>query len=258
LKKDNEAPRSELNLLTLSDKAPEVKLERAAMPSGGTEWAFGSTGEFVYADSVDASQDAGTNHVVLKRAFQVGSAWQATPVFCHGPCTALAVSKDGHSIAVGEDRAEPILGDNPPDAGHQGSSTVPEESSVVVWSNGVAERPLRHHGSLRALAFSNRGDMLASADADAVHVWDLKSKPAISMELARFPYDGSVREVGFSVDDRSVLIVGTNQVDAFRFRSADILVDACARVGRNLTIKEWDALALGEKYDPVCPTQPAR
>ncbi len=62
-------------------------------------------------------------------------------------------------------------------------------------------------------------------------------------------------------DDGSAVYGAEQRNDELHFfrillRPEDLLNDACSRVTRNLTYKEWSAYLSGEPYERTCPNLP--
>jgi len=221
-----------------------VGANNSDLPNSVQSWALALMGQAACPDSKPGAAEL---RPVLKYTFGSDAKWKKTGILCQGRCTSIAVSPDGSRIAVSEERtaAAATSGIAP------GNNQV--EAQVVVWSpDGRVITRLSQHGPTRSLGFSSRGMELVTADSDAIHVWNLGAADPQNAEIARFVFNDSVKEVGFSRDDRSIIVVGASQVEAYYFKPDEILADACRRIGRDLTHEEWNNLVPNEPYEAVC------
>jgi len=125
-----------------------------------------------------------------------------------------------------------------------------------VWRVTTGEEMARmeHEGMVWALAFSPDGQWVVSGSWDCtVRVWEVVT----GQELARMEHEDWVLSVAFSPDGKWVVSGsedGTEQV--WLWRSEDLIVEACQRLPRNLTLEEWRMYLGDEPYRPTCPNLP--
>ncbi|MGB7085539.1 MAG: hypothetical protein WBD47_08295, partial [Phormidesmis sp.] len=93
----------------------------------------------------------------------------------------------------------------------------------------------------------------ASGDGTA-RVWDSQS----GQEIAKLNHDSSVNAVSFSPDGRTVATASADGTAQIRYVfTQDVLTQACARLTRNLTLREWQRyLGDSEPYRKTCPNLP--
>ena len=150
-----------------------------------------------------------------------------------GPITALALSPDGQTVAIG--RAEKILLLNAATGeqlrmleGHRANikylafstdgrtlATASEDGTIQIWdlANGQITKTITGGGKITALRFAPTYRILASATEDgSVSLWDLQTG-ALSLHLKK--HSGAVNAIAFSPDgnllatggdDRTVII----------------------------------------------------
>ncbi len=114
---------------------------------------------------------------------------------------------------------------------------------------------LNHDSFVRAVSFSSDGRYVATASGDATaRVWDSQS----GKEMARLNHDSDVIAVSFSPDGRYVATASDDGTAEIRYVfTQDVLTQACMRLTRNLTLREWQRyLGDTEPYRKTCPNLP--
>lgn len=101
---------------------------------------------------------------------------------------------------------------------------------------------------------------LVSSSAWGAQIWDVATAQPLSGPLAtlwaELAPDGSTVYLGAFGEGA---LTGGLEVRAVSLAHADLVVEACARAGRNLTRGEWDLyMPSGAAYRPTCPQWPAQ
>ena len=125
-----------------------------------------------------------------------------------------------------------------------------DENAAEVWNLVTRERVrlFQQETKITAIAFdpTERHVALSSKDR-AVGIWSLES----GVQSARFEHDADVVTAQFSPDGRHVLSAGGRSDRTARlwlWRPDDLIAEACARVGRDLTQEEWTQYLPAEEY----------
>ena len=100
---------------------------------------------------------------------------------------------------------------------------------------------------------------LVSSSPWGAQIWDIASRQPLSGPLAslwaELAPDGSTIFLGAFGPGA---LTGGVDVRAVSLEEPDLLIEACARAGRNLTIEEWELyMPAGDPYRPTCPQWPA-
>jgi WD40 repeat protein len=111
-----------------------------------------------------------------------------------------------------------------------------------------------HESFVNAVAFSPDDRFLATGDSRMMaHVWDLSA----NLEVARFRLDESVSSVAFNPDGRFLATAGFGKAaHLWIWRRKDLVAEACTRLTRDLTDKEWREYLVGEPQRPTCMHAP--
>lgn len=212
------------------------------------------------------------------RLWDVGSSDQRIVPASGGPITALALSPDGQTVAIG--RAEKILLLNAATReqlrmleGHRANinylafstdgrtlAAASEDGTIQTWdlTNGQITKTITAGGKITALRFAPTNRILASATEDgSVSLWDLQTG-ALSLQLKK--HSGAVNAIAFSPDgnlmatggdDRTVIIWDAATGKARRtLKGQDLTVTSLAfspdgtllaSGGGNASVVLWDA-----------------
>jgi len=99
-------------------------------------------------------------------------------------------------------------------------------------------------------AFSNDSNYFAAGGGGLVQIWSLGA----NREVTRLEYNGSLRGLGFSSDNKYVISGSTDRsVRLALLRIGDLINMACERTG-GLTKEEWEEFFKGEPYRKTCPS----
>ena len=129
-------------------------------------------------------------------------------------------------------------------------ATVSDDKTVRLWDRQGRELArLTHEDNVRSVRFSPDGQVLATASEDkTARLWDRQGR-----ELARLNHWDPVTWVEFSPDGA---VVATGSIDKtvrlWRWRPEDLIKEACRRLPRNLTPKEWRQYLGEEPYRETC------
>ena len=118
-------------------------------------------------------------------------------------------------------------------------------------SDGKMLAAFRHEASVMSIAYSPDGRYLAAGSEDKLaRIWEIAS----GQEVLRQEYKDWPEAVAFSADGR-LFAVGSRDHTARigPWRVADLIDQACARLGRNLTPDEWLEYLPSETYRLTCP-----
>jgi WD40 repeat protein len=128
-----------------------------------------------------------------------------------------------------------------------------DDGKVVVfttweWSAAAKFSP---GGEVKDIAFSADSAYMATAGADGVaRIWSITS----GSEVWRKAFSGAVNRVTFSPDGQ---YFGATSADKTawvgKWRTQDLLADACAVLARNLTEAEWREYLGDQRYRETCP-----
>ena len=102
------------------------------------------------------------------------------------------------------------------------------------------------------MAFSFDGQWLATASyGPGVHIWEIPT----GQEVARMQH--SINEgITFTRDDRWLVTGGRATTRVWRWQTEDLIAEACARLPRNFTPREWREFFGNESYRRTCPNLP--
>ena len=127
-------------------------------------------------------------------------------------------------------------------------------SDVVLWDLGTkkSRRLVKHKKSLRALAFSPRGDILASASDDgAILLWDVSSSEPLGVALPGS--NTSITDIAFdSTGDRLAATGAESALMVWDVGTDTLHRRACQIAGRNLEPDEWKRFFRDEPYHLTC------
>lgn len=132
-----------------------------------------------------------------------------------------------------------------------------ENDTIVIWDAKLGKkiRVLDMEGDQlwESLALSPDGKMLAAKDFLELVLWDIESGQNIGEPLKL-----TGEEMVFSPNGKILATtnVGSNNIILWDMDPQSWLEQTCNRVGRNLTLLEWEKYFPGEEYRVTCPQWP--
>jgi WD40 repeat protein len=136
------------------------------------------------------------------------------------------------------------------------AATASKDHTAGVWEtrSGKLIARFTHDDSVSAIAFSPDGKYLATASDDhTAAVWEIAS----GRQCAYLPHEDSVNGVVFSPDGKYLATASMDGIArVWLWRSEDLIVEAQARLTRNLTPTEWQHYLGEEPYRKTCPNLP--
>ena len=147
--------------------------------------------------------------------------------------TALAFSRYGDRLATGS-----------------------EDGTVQSWRlmDGREMLNIKHDGPVNSLAFSPDAKYLATAADKSIMIWDIARNQA--QEWFRVTEGSGALAVAFSPDGKFLAVGSGAGVTVWLWRPTDLISEACQRLTRNLSRKEWERYLGDESYQPTCPGLP--
>jgi WD40 repeat protein len=144
---------------------------------------------------------------------------------------AVAFSPDGKFLAT---------------ASWDGSAGVLE----VAAGNEIVRIP--HEQSVVDVVFSPDGKFLATVSRD-VQLWEINRWREIArIEGGMRAVEGSIRAVAFSPDNRYLAAAQESACYVWLWQPEDLIVEACRRLTRDLTLEEWQRYLDNEPYRKTC------
>jgi WD40 repeat protein len=140
--------------------------------------------------------------------------------------------------------------------------TASADATARLWpADGGAPQVLSGHADAVWVAVpSPDGSQIATISSDGTaRLWRLRGEETTSLLL---PHRGTAPGLGddtlwtggISPDGRHLLTAGADGIArVFPITLADLLAEACARAGRNLSQDEWTRLVGPRAYQPACP-----
>ena len=113
-----------------------------------------------------------------------------------------------------------------------------------------AATAMRHDSRIRFLSLNADRTLAATTLGGNVAVWDLET----GERLANWSTEAHVSRLCFLAGDDAVVMGGNNnQATVRRWRTSDLVGEACGRLTRNLTAQEWETYLPGLAYQSTCP-----
>jgi WD40 repeat protein len=176
---------------------------------------------------------AGTGQLI-----DVRTGKEVVHLFEGAPVTALAFTANGGSVAV---------------AREDGSLHVIEPvKGAEIWHK-------RQERAVTSLVSAPDGKSVAAGLDKLVRIMEMQT----GREVARISLDGSILAMAYAPRDvlttASLAASGTTQIriNQHLLRPADMIRDACARLGRNLNLEEWNQYVGPEvPFAKTCPALP--
>jgi WD40 repeat protein len=132
-----------------------------------------------------------------------------------------------------------------------GLLTFADDQAILWEPRGKRERArLAHASYIAGAAFDAKGDNAVIWGGDTVRIWGI----ANGKEVATFNFGDEIEAAAFSPDAKYLIVMHYGgEVGMHFWRPEDLMEDACGRVGRNLTEKEWQTYLGSEPYRSTCP-----
>ena len=136
--------------------------------------------------------------------------------------------------------------------------TASSDGTARVWDavRGEEILTLVHEGRVSQASWNGEENLILTAsDDNMARVWDAVS----GEELFRLSGDGSAVLDAVWNSDESQIMIATEGGHVFRYftEMKDLFDLACNRIGRNMSLAEWQTYYRSEPYACVCPNQPA-
>jgi len=133
-------------------------------------------------------------------------------------------------------------------------TTLGRGVTVVRSLGGSPVVGISHQDVIRAIAFNADETVLATGGEDGyARVWDLAGSSDARREMTRIPNRDPVSALAFSGDAEYLVVANDREVRVVRWRSDDLVREACGRISRSLTPEEWKPYLNGESPTPTCP-----
>ncbi|MFI9840703.1 protein kinase [Nonomuraea sp. NPDC051941] len=109
-------------------------------------------------------------------------------------------------------------------------------------------------GEIAELAFSQKGDLLASVTADGIlQVWDVNAMRRLG---GAFNLHGfQITSLAFSPDDSTLYAADWGSVYKIPIGAERIVQDVCRRAGHTLSPADWASFLKDVPYRDICPTR---
>jgi len=203
-------------------------------------FAFDSAGKYLFTASSDDTKETDSakgarNTTVEQRG--VINIWDAFGQPVNPPLTygtevrAVALSPDGKYLVAAGD------------------------TGVRVWKWPERERfgeDLVQDGSVFDIAFSPQGILVIGGRTGIVEIWDLAGR----QRLAHLPVPETAHRCAFSPDGKYLVTASVLGAQVWLWRPKEIVDEACARLGRNLTYREWQNYMGDRVYQKTCDMLP--
>jgi WD40 repeat protein len=130
--------------------------------------------------------------------------------------------------------------------------TMTEDRFAWVWDMRTRSRIARIQldADARVRAVSHEGRYVATTAAAIARVWDVPT----GREVARLVHAGTIHDLVFSADGRFIATASADHTArVWLWRPEDLVAEACARLTRPLSRKEWKSFIGDERPRPTCP-----
>jgi dipeptidyl aminopeptidase/acylaminoacyl peptidase len=123
-------------------------------------------------------------------------------------------------------------------------------SSAIAWEAATGKEIMHMPSTGNTAFFTSDGRYVIIGEDTAASVWDVTTWK----EISRIPHNTGMKSFALSPDGEYLLFRGNGDIVGLKWRTEDLIADACLRVTRNLTHEEWqqyigDALP----YQEICP-----
>ncbi|MEU7833756.1 WD40 repeat domain-containing serine/threonine protein kinase [Nonomuraea sp. NPDC049129] len=136
-----------------------------------------------------------------------------------------------------------------------------ETGRVALWdpSGPTALRPMlpKAAGPVDALAFSPRGDVLATASGGLVQLWDPANRRRLGGAFDARTIQG-VDSLTFSADGGTLYFSAAGDILEIPVGTERVAALVCGRAGRRLTEAEWSRYLGDVAYRETCPEAPGQ
>ena len=130
-------------------------------------------------------------------------------------------------------------------------ATASSDHTARVWetANWREVTRLPHEHGVKHVVFSPDNHSLATASANDAWIWDIAGR-----EITCLPHGDTVWAVTFSPSGRYLATISSDHTArVWLWLAEDLMVEACARLTRNLTPAEWQQYLRGEPYHQTGP-----
>ena len=134
---------------------------------------------------------------------------------------------------------------------HDGTSLAtggPDDVKIFATATGARLTILNLRGAV-AVTFTHDGRHVAAGGADlAARIYEVST----GREVSRFEHGTEVTALAFNRDDTQLATLAGSTIIRREWRSADMVLQACSRLTRNLTPSEWAQYLGQEPYRKTC------
>ena len=138
-----------------------------------------------------------------------------------------------------------------------------DKKSIRVWDltavdPGLCPRVLRGHSEpVVAIAFKHDDTTVASSSEDGLRLWDLTAADPNTSTRVLPEHGGRAIQLTFSRDGRTLAAASSDKrVRIWNLDEKTIFLKVQRKIGRNLSLEEWEQYFYGEPYRPTFPSLP--